>query len=212
VAATRDQRQRKNERDGVSQRQAEADGEFDVAVESASEKEWARWVTELARHPQEQLAQFGGAVIAGVVAAIVVLYAFTSLADAVLEQETAALDTRTLELAQQFRSPELTRAAEIISLFGSELVWVIGLVLLGVLAWQRRWGAAVTLVLVAGGAQLLNDILKELFHRTRPEALQAFIPAQQYSFPSGHAMMAGRFTSTWGISPGGWCMAGGAAW
>jgi membrane-associated phospholipid phosphatase len=185
VATIHERRQREREREG--------EAEFEVAVESAPAKDWARWLAELARHPQEQLPQFGGPVVAGFVAAIVILYAFTKLAYEVLEQETATLDTRALEFVQQFRSPELTRAAEIIALFGSELVWVIGLILLGVFAWQRRWGAAVALALVAGGAQVLNDILKELFHRTRPESLHAFIPAQEFSFPSGHAMVAAAF-------------------
>src|SRR5262249_55909796 len=61
---------------------------------------------------------------------------------------------------------------------------------LGLLLWRRRWGAAFTLVLVTVGAQLLNDILKDVFHRARPQPLLGFIDAQQYSFPSGHAMVA----------------------
>ena len=102
VATTSDQHQRARER----KREGEAgtEGEFDVAVESAPARDWAGWVAELAQHPQEQLPQFGGAVIAGFVAAIVILYAFTKLAYEVLEQETATLDTRAFEFAQQFRS------------------------------------------------------------------------------------------------------------
>ena len=181
----------------------------DAAVESAPAKDWARWTAELARHQQKRLAEFGGAVAAGCIAAIVVLYAFAWLAYEVLQQQTAALDTKSLQLLQRFGSAQMTRAAEFISLFGSELVWVVGLVLLGVLAWQRRWGAVVTLALVAGGAQLLNDILKELFHRARPEPLHGFIPAQQFSFPSGHAMVSVAFYLylaylTWRLVHGRW--------
>ena len=181
----------------------------DVAVESAPAKDWVRWIAELARHQQERLAQFGGAVIAGCVAAIVVLYAFAWLAYEVLQRQTAAMDTNSLQLLQRFSSTQMTRAAEVISLFGSELVWLVGLVLLALLAWQRRWGAVVTLALVAGGAQLLNDILKELFHRTRPEPLHGFIPAQQFSFPSGHAMVSVAFYLyiaylTWRLVHGWW--------
>jgi undecaprenyl-diphosphatase len=167
--------------------------DVDVAVEAAPAKDWAHWTAELARHQQERLARFGGAVVAGCVAAVVVLYAFAWLAYEVLQQQTAALDTSSLQQLQRFDSARMSRAADIVSLFGSELVWVVGLVLLGVLAWQRRWGAVVTLALVAGGAQLLNDVLKELFHRTRPEPLHGFIPAQQFSFPSGHAMVSMAF-------------------
>jgi undecaprenyl-diphosphatase len=40
---------------------------------------------------------------------------------------------------------------------------------------------------------LLNDLLKEAFHRTRPEPVAGWIAAQQYAFPSGHAMVSAAF-------------------
>jgi undecaprenyl-diphosphatase len=66
-------------------------------------------------------------------------------------------------------------------------------VLLGLFLWQRRWGAAVMLLLVSGGVLLLNNILKSTFHRARPAQVAALIAAQQYSFPSGHAMVGAAF-------------------
>jgi membrane-associated phospholipid phosphatase len=187
----------------------QGEAEQDLAVESAPGKDPAQWIAGLLRHGDERLARLGGAAVAGVVVAFVALYAFAVLADQVLEQQTAALDNSTLELMRRFASPQLTRAAEIISLFGSELVWVVGLILLGVFAWQRRWGAALMLTLVAGGAQLLNDVLKEVFHRARPESVQAIINAQQFSFPSGHAMVSAAFYLylaylTWRLVRGWW--------
>jgi undecaprenyl-diphosphatase len=157
----------------------------------------------------ERVAAFGGVVIAGFVAAVVVLYGFAWLANEVLEQETVTLDTSALQYLHQFSSPQLTTAANLMSLMGSEVVLVVGLVLLALFGWQRRWRAAVTLVLVTLGAQVLNDILKELFHRTRPEPLAGFISAQQFSFPSGHAMVAAAFYFyvaylCWTFVRGGW--------
>ena len=141
----------------------------------------------------ERLAEFGGIIVAGFAAAVVLLYAFARLANEVLEQETTAMDAAALQFLQQFASPQLTTTAQLISLMGSEAVVVIGAILLAVLGWQRRWGAAVMLVLVTAGAQILNDILKELFHRTRPAPVTGFLDAQQFSFPSGHAMVAAAF-------------------
>jgi undecaprenyl-diphosphatase len=46
---------------------------------------------------------------------------------------------------------------------------------------------------VTVGAQLLNDVLKQAFHRARPTPLQGLIEAQQFSFPSGHAMVSAAF-------------------
>lgn len=140
-----------------------------------------------------KLAQFGGIVAAGFVAAVLVLYGFAWLANEVLEQETQAIDTATLNFLQQFASPQMTLAAHFVSLLGSEVVLAITALLLIVLAWQRRWGRAVTLVLVTGGAEVLNNILKSLFHRTRPEPVIGILAAQQFSFPSGHAMVSAAF-------------------
>lgn len=140
-----------------------------------------------------KLAQFGGIVAAGFVAAVLVLYGFAWLANEVLEQETQAIDTATLNFLQQFASPQMTLAAHFVSLLGSEVVLAITALLLIVLAWQRRWGRAVTLVLVTGGAEVLNNILKSLFHRTRPEPVIGILAPQQFSFPSGHAMVSAAF-------------------
>jgi undecaprenyl-diphosphatase len=143
--------------------------------------------------PGERLAQFGAIVVAGFVAAVLVLYAFAWLADQVLDQETQALDLATLTFLRQFSSPQLTQAAQLISLLGSEVIWVIAAVLLAGFTWRRRWNAAVTLALVAAGAQVLNNILKALVHRTRPEPVVGLISAQGFSFPSGHAMVSAAF-------------------
>jgi undecaprenyl-diphosphatase len=84
----------------------------------------------------------------------------------------------------------------VLSMPGNELIWVLGPLFVLLFVWQRRWGAAVLLVVVVGGAQLLNDVLKATFVRARPiEVPGGFIDAQQYSFPSGHAMMAAAFYS-----------------
>jgi undecaprenyl-diphosphatase len=124
---------------------------------------------------------------------VVVLYLFAWLADQVLDQETLALDLATLAFLQRFSSPQLTTAAQLISLLGSEVVWVIAAVLLAWFAWHRRWSSAISILLVAGGAQLLNDVLKAFFHRTRPEPVTGLISAQAFSFPSGHAMVSAAF-------------------
>jgi membrane-associated phospholipid phosphatase len=148
---------------------------------------------QMGNRQTERLAEFGGIVVAGFAAAVVLLYGFALLANEVLERETTAMDAAAAAFLQQFSSPQLTAAAQIISVMGSQAVLVLGAVLLGILVWQGRWGAALTLVLVTAGAQILNDILKELFHRTRPAPVSGFLDAQQFSFPSGHAMVAAAF-------------------
>jgi membrane-associated phospholipid phosphatase len=142
---------------------------------------------------RERLAESSAIVVAGFVCVVVFLYAFAWLADQVLEQETQALDLAALAFLRQFSSPELTLAAQAVSLLGAEAIWGIAAVLLAWFIWRHRWTTAVTLALVAGGAQILNDFLKALFQRARPEPVVSFIAAQGFSFPSGHAMVSAAF-------------------
>ena len=60
-----------------------------------------------------------------------------------------------------------TRSCGALSTPGNELIWVLAPLAVLLFLWQRRWGAAVLLVLVTVGAQLLNDVLKA---RLRPRA------------------------------------------
>jgi undecaprenyl-diphosphatase len=165
----------------------------DPTVDAPSASGWRNWLARLSHFEQARLAEFGLILLGGFIAAAVLLYAFAWLATQVLEQETHTVDTGTLEVLLRFNAPQLTLLANAISLMGSQVVVAVGAALLAVFLWQRRWGAAVSLILVTAGAQLLNDVLKEAFHRTRPTAVSGFIDAQQYSFPSGHAMVSAAF-------------------
>jgi membrane-associated phospholipid phosphatase len=170
-----------------------ADDRADPTVAARSPTGWRRWLAHFGYDDQEQVAKFGAVVVAGFGAAVILLYAFAWLATEVLDQETAALDLGTLQFLQRFSSPQLTLLANLISLMGSQVVVAVGVALLVTFFWQRRWGAAVSLIMVTAGAQLLNDVLKAAFHRTRPTPVGGLIEAQQYSFPSGHAMVSAAF-------------------
>jgi membrane-associated phospholipid phosphatase len=168
-------------------------GQIDPAVEAAPVEGWRRWAADLGHYDKDRVAGFGGIILAGGLLGIVFLYLFIVIADEVLGQETAALDTAALDFLQRFSSPHMDLLARAISFMGSEAVLILSVMLCGLFLWQRRWGAAVMLVLVAGGVQLLNDVLKNSFHRARPLPVLGIIAAQQYSFPSGHAMVSAAF-------------------
>jgi undecaprenyl-diphosphatase len=166
---------------------------IEPTLAAASPTGWRRWTSELGQYGQGRIAEFSGILIAGFVGAIALLGGFAWLADQVLTEQTQAMDLATLTFLERFASPPATLAARALSLMGSEAVIVLSVLLLIFFAWQRRWGAAAVLVVVAGGVQVLNDVLKTLFHRTRPEPVLGLITAQQYSFPSGHAMVSAAF-------------------
>jgi undecaprenyl-diphosphatase len=121
------------------------------------------------------------------------LWTFGEVADEMAEGETQALDERVLALLRQRESPALDAAAYAASWAGAELVALLLVALLVWLGWRRRLATAAQLLLVTGGAQLLNNVLKDHFQRTRPAPVPALIPAQEWGFPSGHAMVAAAF-------------------
>jgi undecaprenyl-diphosphatase len=165
----------------------------DPVVAQASPARWWAWLLDLTRYGWERIAALGLSLGLGLGAALLALYLFAALADEVMEQQTLQIDTAVLMTLRAVQSPALDWAAYVVSALGSEVLAVLMVLLLGVLAWQRRWGAAVGLLLTVVGAQMLNNVLKDWFHRTRPAPLEGLIPAQAFSFPSGHAMVAAAF-------------------
>jgi len=181
----------------------------DPTVATRSPSGWRHWLDDLGHYEQPRLAEFGAILLAGFVAAAVLLYAFAWIASEVLEKDTQSLDFAVLSYLQAFSSPLLTLIAVGLSAMGSQVVLAVGVALLVLFVYQRRWGAAVSLLVVTAGAQLLNDVLKDAFHRTRPTPVTGLIDAQQFSFPSGHAMVAAAFYLyvaylTWRLVRGRW--------
>jgi undecaprenyl-diphosphatase len=180
---------------------------MDPVVARTSATGWRAWLGYLATAGRLRLGGLGLALVVGFGAGVLALYAFASLAEDVASQETQQLDTAVLLWLRQFSSPTLDAVATGLSLLGSEVLVVLVVAALVALGYQRRWGAALALVLVVGGAELLNSVLKYFFHRTRPGSVDAIIAAQVFSFPSGHAMVAAAFYSflaylAWRVLPG----------
>ncbi len=59
-----------------------------------------------------------------------------------------------------------------------------------VFIWKRLWYWLLGLVLAVPGGMLLNALLKDLFGRGRPGWADPLTSLADYSFPSGHTMMA----------------------
>jgi len=57
-----------------------------------------------------------------------------------------------------------------------------------ILVLQRRYVAAILLILVIAVAPLINTGVKDIFQRARPEEIDPRAPEHSYSFPSGHSM------------------------
>ena len=130
------------------------------------------------------------AVILGSLAvAVIAIVLFWWLADEVFAGHTQRFDTAVRSWVHQFASPGLTRAMIAISAMGSHvlaIVLIIALVVFLRMKWRR---AAVWMIFTMVGGLILEITLKQVFHRTRPEAYFVIEP-HSYSFPSGHSLMS----------------------
>jgi undecaprenyl-diphosphatase len=126
------------------------------------------------------------------------LVGFFFLAAEVVEGDTQAFDVRILEALRHPDHPEipigpqwLTSAALDITALGSSTV--LGLVTVTIsgfllLQGMKRTAAFVFIATVSGWA--LNDGMKLLFERARPDVVPHLRDVMSASFPSGHAMTA----------------------
>jgi len=90
--------------------------------------------------------------------------------------------------------PALTAAMRLVTLLGSEY-FLLPLAAILVWRWVKRGERQAAYRLVAGslGAEAVAQLLKALIRRPRPEVFFGLVPAETYSFPSGHAFVPAVF-------------------
>lgn len=109
---------------------------------------------------------------------------------------TIGFDLAVRAAIHSWASPPLTYVMRGITLLGEPwFVIPLGLLLSVFLIRRGRARAAVALACSAAGGEMINAILKTIFHRPRPEAFFGFPQPYYYSFPSGHAMVSVSFYS-----------------
>lgn len=118
----------------------------------------------------------------------VLLYGFAVLAEDVLEQERIGLDRAVLAAVERARDGSLGGVARALDLVGGAYVLVPLVLVATLVLWRRRHRDAVFFGLATLGAFGLVVLAKVVFERTRPDLFAALVPADGYSFPSGHTV------------------------
>ncbi|OIK14723.1 phosphatase PAP2 family protein [Bacillus sp. MUM 13] len=100
-------------------------------------------------------------------------------------------DDSIISFVQEFETPRLTGIMKFFSWIGStEIVAILSIIILLVLyKFLHHRLELILFIAVIGGTAVLNQVLKMLFHRSRP-SLHRLADAQGFSFPSGHSMEA----------------------
>ena len=119
------------------------------------------------------------------------LILFVWLAREVTRGDAVRLDTPIRNAVHARSSPPLTATMRGVSLIGSEVCLVpLGVILVWWLVAAKRRRAAVVFAVAALGAEALDQIMKLLFNRPRPEPFFGLASPITHSFPSGHAMVS----------------------
>ena len=132
------------------------------------------------------------AVVIGVTL-LVCLLVFSYMAVLVFVRHDTALDNALFSLADSLRSPGTTSFMRTVSFFASvDYLLVVPALLVLLFAWfhRLRW-YGLKVLLIAFSSSMLNQLMKHLFERPRPET--ALFEQTGLSFPSGHAMIGGSF-------------------
>jgi membrane-associated phospholipid phosphatase len=99
------------------------------------------------------------------------------------------IDDRWQEWMVDGRSPALSRVARFLSVLGGPIVMVpLRLVVLGALAWTRRWLQLAAFAAAVVTSELCIGPLKAALDRPRP--LDSLVTSDSAAFPSGHAIAA----------------------
>ena len=123
--------------------------------------------------------------------AALALILFVWLALDVTRGDAMRLDMPIRNAVHARSSPPLTAMMRGMSIIGSEVVLApLGVILVWWLVATKRRRAAVVFGVAALGGEALDQILKLLFDRPRPEPFFGFAAPITHSFPSGHAMVS----------------------
>jgi undecaprenyl-diphosphatase len=128
---------------------------------------------------------------AGLAFSAFVIWAFTELADVVMEGESRRFDRAVLLWIHTTFPSWLDGPMRILTALG--YYWFVLLLLVVTVAffYQRGWRLSAILLLVStAGSAVLTTVLKSVFQRARPELFDSGYQASFYSFPSGHATVA----------------------
>jgi undecaprenyl-diphosphatase len=140
---------------------------------------------------QDRPSLIRGTLLAGLGASLAALLLFGWLAGYALRGETLAFDLQIREAVQRHGSPPLTVIMRVITSIG----WPGSLFVISAFAVVRfvqngDRHIAVLFVITVAGAEVLEQTLKLLFQRARPEAFFGLTSPNSFGFPSGHATVS----------------------
>jgi undecaprenyl-diphosphatase len=137
------------------------------------------------------VSQSRSALAADLALATAGIISFTVLALSVTRGTTYDFDMSVREAIHAHASVPLTHVMEIVTNFGgSWFLWPAGIAIACVLVRAGRRREATLFAIAVAGSEVVNEALKMIFQRQRPEAYFGYPLPPTYSFPSGHSFVS----------------------
>jgi len=130
-------------------------------------------------------------LVVGLVISVACLIGFSLIAEDVLEKDSIVrLDIALDNELHATTTPQMVQVFRLISYFGSEIVFILSVILALYYLYKCRWLHLGVWVSAIAGGEILNLLLKAIFNRPRPSYALPFAQEINTSFPSGHAMLS----------------------
>jgi undecaprenyl-diphosphatase len=137
-------------------------------------------------------------VLVACLGVVVSVWVFIAVADEVREGDTQQFDEWMLRALRRPDCPAKLRgpdwltdmARDFTALGGVGVLTLLTAAVAGYLVMVRKYRALLLLLGAMGGGLLLSTLLKEFFHRDRPEVVPSLAYHATASFPSGHSMLS----------------------
>jgi undecaprenyl-diphosphatase len=128
-------------------------------------------------------------LLIGAIVCIFGTLGFVWLAAQVFADHFITFDDAIITWLHGYWGPVSDQVMFFLTTMGAPLVLGVFVCLAALAFWRRgRWLDAIGLLVAAGGCGLINQALKLLYQRTRPDLFAGPFHLTSYSFPSGHAM------------------------
>lgn len=142
-------------------------------------------------HIRNFYAAVGVFITVGALLALAGTWAFASIAVHVRRGATQAFDDAILHWAAAHQVPWVHLAMLQVTALGTGVVVMMVVAIAALFLWLTRHKHSATLLLVTTVVGILiNSMLKDVFHRTRPSIFSSGVEVFSSSFPSGHSMSA----------------------
>jgi undecaprenyl-diphosphatase len=139
--------------------------------------------------------KWGKPLLIGLILILLALVMFVILARDVMLKSSFGFDSAILTALNHAASTGLTKFMLFVSDTASELFLIPVLLLLLALWWRGHKQDWIALIAAVGGVAVLNQVIKTLVERTRPDLFPHLQVVTGYSFPSGHSQAALAFYS-----------------